>query len=349
MSQTKKAPAFVATALLLALTIACGRADMSGPVASGTRTASPVAVASPGSPLASCANSLAPSPRIAASITYESTARQFLLFGGDTLTSGGGIQSSAETWLWNGQSWTQNNGTGPSARAYPVMDYDNGRGVVILYGGQYDEAGKSVVSLFDTWLWDGARWAVKSSAPQPKLRAPIGVYDEARGNLVLFGIGNTGPETWLWNGSQWSAANPAHSPDPRQGAAMAYVASTKQVVLFGGFALGLGRLNDTWVWDGSDWRNLSLTQVPLARVNPTFVSGQEAILFGGGGDAGPLADVWRWNGTGWIQVKAAHSPTARRAAAGASDGTYTVVTGGGDSAGLLNDVWRWDSNDWKQC
>jgi hypothetical protein len=297
--------------------------------------------------LASCAMSSAPNPRTAASIAYQPTAGQFLMFGGDTVINGG-VQSVAETWLWNGQSWTRDGGTGPSARAFAVMAYDVAHGKVILYGGQYDVAGKSPASLFDMWLWDGAQWAVNSSAPAPKLVRPTGVYDVARANLVLFGIGNSGPETWLWNGSQWSAAKPIHSPPASSGAGMAYVTSTKQVVLFGGGGGGLGRLNDTWLWDGTDWRNPQLSPAPPARLSPTFVSGEQAILFGGGGNVGALADTWRWDGTQWAQLNAAHVPPARRAAAGASDGSYLVVVGG-DSAGLVADAWRWDGSDWKQC
>ncbi|GAC1507576.1 MAG: hypothetical protein NVS1B3_08060 [Candidatus Dormibacteraceae bacterium] len=289
----------------------------------------------------------APDARTAASLTYQLLTRQFLLFGGVAVINGGG-KSMAETWLWNGQSWTKSNGAGPSARAYAVMDYDVARDKVILYGGQYDEAAKSPVSLFDMWLWDGVQWALNSSAPAPILRWPIGVYDVARSNFVLFGTGNSGPETWLWNGSQWSAAKPLHSPPAISGAGMAYVASTKQVVLFGGGGGDLGRVNDTWIWDGTDWRNPQLAPAPPARLSPTLVSGEQAILFGGGGNNGALADTWRWDGTAWAQLTVMHVPPARRAAASASDGQYLVVVGG-DSAGVLSDGWRWDGTDWRQC
>lgn len=350
ISQTKRAPGLAVTALCITLAVACGRVDVQPPVAQsapGVGTASPTPAASPDSVLASCAMNSQPKSRTASSIAYQALARQFLLFGGDVVINGG-VQSVAETWLWNGQTWTRDGGISPSARAFAVMDYDATHSNVVLYGGQYDVAGKSPVTLFDTWLGNGVQWTVNSSSPAPKLRQPVGVYDAARTNLVLFGIGNSGPETWLWNGSQWSAANPAHSPQARVGAAMAYLASTKQVVLFGGFSSGEGRLNDTWLWNGSDWQNPQLTAVPPARVSPTFVSGRQAILFGGGGNAGPLADVWQWDGTGWAQLNAMHVPSARRAAAGASDGNYVVAVGG-DSPGPLLDAWRWDGSDWKQC
>jgi hypothetical protein len=328
----------------------CGRAGpTAGDVASSTRLESPTPTSqSSTSILASCAMFSAPGPRTAASITYQPLARQFLLFGGDILVNGG-IQSVAETWLWDGKNWTTRGGPGPSARAYAAMDYDVAHDQVVLYGGQYNVAGQSPVHLFDLWLWDGVRW-IANSAPSPKLIAPRGVYDVSRANFVLFGIGGNGPETWLWNGLSWSAASPAHSPSTRSGEGMAYVAKTKHVVLFGGSASGIGRLNDTWRWDGSDWQNAQPTLAPPPRALPAFISGQQALLFGGAGGSGglALADTWRWDGTQWTQLNGTHVPTARRAAAGASDGTYLVIVGG-DSAGMVPGVWRWDGTNWNQC
>jgi hypothetical protein len=289
----------------------------------------------------------APAARTAASLTYQPLARLFLLFGGDTFPNGG-LLSGAETWLWNGQSWTKHSGPGPSARAVAAMDYDVAHGKAVLYGGQYDEAGKSRIDLFDTWLWDGAQWVVSSVQSAPKLIAPKSVYDAARANLVLIGIGSSGLETWIWSGSEWSKANPVHSPFARSGEGLAYVASSKQVVLFGGYASGLGYLDDTWLWDGSDWRNVQPTPAPTARLSPTFISGQQAILFGGSAGLPSPPDTWRWDGSRWAQLNAMHAPPARRAAAGASDGQYLVVVGG-DAAGVLTDGWRWDGTDWKQC
>jgi hypothetical protein len=327
------------------LMMACGKPAPFG--AANTSPQPPAPSSAPESILTNCTMFSAPGPRSAASLAYQPLARHFLLFGGDTVINGG-LLSVAETWLWNGQTWTKNSGPGPSARAYAVMDYDVTNNKVVLYGGQYDEAGKSPVGLFDLWLWDGVQWAVNSSAPAPKLVRPTGAYDVARANLVVFGIGSSGPETWLWNGSQWTAAKPVHSPAAISGAGMAYVASTRQVVLFGGGGPGVGRLNDTWLWDGTDWRHPQLSPAPPPRISPTFVGGQQAILFGGGGDSSALADVWRWDGTRWAQLNPLHLPLARRAAAGASDGTYVVIVGG-DSAGLVPGVWRWDGNDWNQC
>jgi hypothetical protein len=280
-------------------------------------------------------------------IAYDSGHRQVVLFGGDTMVNAG-IQSTAQTWIWNGANWSLYGGTSPSPRSYGAMDYDAARGQIVMYGGQYDAAGTSPVSFFDTWVWNGSTWANVTSTLMPKVRQPAGTFDSTRSVFTVFGMGANGPETWLWNGSQWDAAKPAHSPSGRQGEGMAFVASPKQVILFGGFASGLGYLNDTWLWNGTDWSSPTLSSVPPVRISPALFSGQHAVLFGGGGSRGPLGDAWSWDGSQWTQISSSHVPPAREAAAGASDGQFLLIVGG-DGGGILADEWRWDGSDWQQC
>jgi len=63
---------------------------------------------------------------------------------------------------------------------------------------------------------------------------------------VLFG--GLGPhrdkaDTWTWDGTTWTKQASAAHPSAREGAAMAYDAATRTVVLFGG-----GFNADTWTW-----------------------------------------------------------------------------------------------------
>ena len=306
-----------------------------------------LASASPLSALATCSLSGAPDARMAASAAYDPSAAHVVLFGGDRTINGGNL-STAETWIWNGAMWTLYAGDGPSARAYAAMDYDAAHREIVLYGGQHDVAGSSPISSFDTWVWDGSKWLNSTPALTPKLRQPAGAFDVARSAFVVFGIGASGPETWLWNGSQWAMTNPAHTPSARTGEHMAFVTTSKQVLLFGGYASGLGYLSDTWIWDGVDWHEPTLSDAPSGRVSPTLVSGPQVVLFGGGGGRGPLGDDWSWDGSQWTRVASQHFPSAREAAAGASDGQSVLIVGG-DSGAVLSDEWRWDGSDWTQC
>lgn len=344
----RQASSFLVGAALL-VAVGCGAVPPGAQSdASGSRTASPiVSPVATVSTLASCAMGGGPDARTGASAAYDAAAHEIVLFGGDTIVNGG-IQATAQTWIWNGSMWSLYMGSGPSARAYAAMAYDGARGEVVLYGGQYDIAGASPINLFDSWVWDGSTWVSVTPTLTPKLHQPVGTFDAARSAFIVFGIGANGPETWLWNGTQWKMANPTHSPSVRLGEGMAFVSKPAEVILFGGYASSLGYLNDTWLWDGADWSNPTLSVGPSARISPTLVSGPQVLLLGGGGSRGALGDAWIWDGSHWNQVNSAHAPPARRAAAGVSDGQYLLILGG-DGAGVRSDAWRWDGSDWKQC
>jgi hypothetical protein len=50
----------------------------------------------------------------------------------------------------------------------------------------------------------------------------------------------------------WAEVTPSVSPVARSYVAMTYDATSKKVLLFGGFS-GSGYLNDTWTFDGATW------------------------------------------------------------------------------------------------
>jgi len=170
----------------------------------------------------------------------------------------------------------------------------------------------------------------------------------------------------------WSTLSPAVSPPPLKGAAGAYDADTKTVVVFGG-AKGDGTLShDTWIWDGSMW--LDVPSAPPARrgasmaFDPTL---HQLLLFGGQGAGGTLlSDTWAWNGAVWVPIVASSSPSARQGAAMALDSSGHLVLFGGTGVPpappvpsttttsttqptpppgpeVLGDTWVWDGNGWR--
>src|SRR5438105_6791328 len=72
-----------------------------------------------------------PSPRVAATMVYDSGRGRFVLFGG--LGSGGYL---GDTWEWDGSAWAQRATSGPSARDAHTLAYDTAPGRVVLFGGQ---------------------------------------------------------------------------------------------------------------------------------------------------------------------------------------------------------------------
>jgi hypothetical protein len=135
----------------------------------------------------------------------------------------------------------------------------------------------------------------------------------------------------------------------RTGAAMAYDAQTKQVVLFGGDAL-----NDTWAWDGHVWTQLFPASSPPTRRDASMVyddATKQIILFGGIGVTGTaMSDTWAWDGSNWIPLNSAASPLARAQASMAYDAQHKqivlfggMVMGKQNVSSAANDTWIWDS------
>ncbi|MFN2508239.1 MAG: hypothetical protein ABR589_05650, partial [Chthoniobacterales bacterium] len=113
--------------------------------------------------------------------------------------------------------------------------------------------------------------------PQERDQASM-VFDAERDEIVLFGGNNSQPpqkrkDTWVWNGAKWIERHPAASPSKRFLAAMAYDATRKVVVLFGGFnptGPNGGALGDTWIWNGTNWIQQEPAASPPRRYGAGF-------------------------------------------------------------------------------
>ena len=71
------------------------------------------------------------------SMVNDPATGNVVLFGGITT----GNAKLADTWTWNGSTWTQQSpATSPSARYSTSMAYDSATGNVVLFGG-FDSTG----------------------------------------------------------------------------------------------------------------------------------------------------------------------------------------------------------------
>ena len=257
----------------------------------------------------------------------------------------------ADTWLWNGTTWTQQSpATSPPSRDESAMAYDGAQSQVVLFGGYLSN--NAPFRSNDTWVWDGTTWTQQSPATSPSARADHAMaYDAAQGNVVLFGgftdTGTTLGDTWVWNGTTWTQQSPATSPAARYFSAMAYDAVHNQVVLFGGQpSISGGALSDTWVWNGTNWTQESPANSPPARYGHTMAFDAQTgqiILFGGENASNAyLNDTWVWDGTNWTQESPANIPPARVFHNSAYDAAQgQVVEFGGVGSSLFNDTWVW--------
>jgi photosystem II stability/assembly factor-like uncharacterized protein len=202
-------------------------------------------------------------------------------------------------------------------------------------------------------------WESSTAGAAPSGRSLQGMaYDEARGEMVLFG-GFAGSshlfgDTWTWNGSQWQQKSVSVAPAPRIGHAMAYDAARGQIVLFGGEDPDKQILyNDTWVWDGAQWTQKTVSNPPSKRTwNAMVYDGarQQIVLFGGfNGSYASYNDTWVWDGINWTRKTVNTSPVGRAGHAMAYDAVQQeVVLFGGSGDDNYKDTWTWDGSAWQR-
>lgn len=205
-----------------------------------------------------------PSVRRNHAMAFNSARGVAVLFGGFYWT--GQPQMLGDTWTWDGNTWTQAQNAGPSARYGHAMAYDSIRDRIVLFGGL------GATQLGDTWEWDGTDWTqVADSGPVPRSGHAM-AFDPARGRTVLFG----GPDpafggvidsgTWEWDGADWTQVADM-GPAPRAYAGMGFLAGPNVTCLFGGSGpVGAGVDGATWHWTGHFWTQAA-DMGPSARSN----------------------------------------------------------------------------------
>jgi hypothetical protein len=149
----------------------------------------------------------------------------------------------------------------------------------------------------------------------------------------------------------WYEDTPTSNPPFQTETAVAYDATSNQLVAFGG-AAGTSYENSTWVWDGSDWTELNLATSPADRAGASIAYDEslgELILFGGVDGSTYYGDTWAWNGNTWSELST-NGPTARAFASMSfdSESGQIILYGGIGSGGTLNDTWSWSGTSWTQ-
>jgi hypothetical protein len=275
-------------------------------------------------------------------------------------------KDTAETWTWNGSTWTAPATPTPLRYNYGLA-YDQKRSVIVLAGGwaQHEDG-------TTTWGWNGASWTglagpmiglsppTRSTAPSsnPWPRSANFAYDSTRGEVMLFGGGTTGlgsSDTWTWNGRSWVERSSSSRPSARFGSAISDDPDHHVVVLFGGKGGGK-TLGDTWLWDGSNWKQVFPAHSPSPRAGAAITYDpvhHVVLLFGGEG----LNDTWTWDGNDWTQKRTATSSVATGPRATAPAGrtfarlAFDVARGNAVLYGgfyRLTDTWTWDGSTWTQ-
>ena len=228
---------------------------------------------------------------------------------------------------------------------------------------------------------DGQGWIDRTPRSIPPgwpawRQAPCMVFDESRGEAVLFG-GYDGASyfsdhfTWRGSTGSWtrisSPAGAAGWPTGRQYHAATYDSHRHQVVVFGGASVDSLRMRDLWIWSCAERRWLFATPFPVRADWPAGRSEhamaydsdrRRVVLFGGDDEsAGSLSDLWEWDPETrlWERLTSGNGawPDGRADARMVYDSTRKkiVVFGGVNTRnGRLADTWEWDgaAREWTE-
>ncbi|MGH2691577.1 MAG: hypothetical protein ACRDHM_03645, partial [Actinomycetota bacterium] len=245
-----------------------------------------------------------------------------ILFGGQNEYG----RYNQDTWRWDETGWRLlSPAHSPPPRGMAAMTFDPSTGTTLLFGGNVDTLDfpgpRQIYDAADTWTWDGTDWTEQHPATSPPARDHATmVYDEARGEVVLFGGAASGfakGDTWTWDGTTWTEEHPVSSPPERFAAAMTYDPINQEVVLFGGsMSKSEGWYEDTWTWDGTNWTEETPATIPPPAAYATMAydpRSESSILFGGCQNCYGLAygETWAWDGVDWTVHEPAKAPFAR--------------------------------------
>jgi hypothetical protein len=201
-----------------------------------------------------------PPARSESSACFDDRRGRVVLFGGWHWTEER-RQRLGDTWEFDGVRWEQVSASGPDARSAMALAFDSARGSSVLVGGS---AGRGPFA--DTWEWRGSGW--EGPFPGPGARFNPALAADARGELVCFG-GWDGSrrlgDTQVRRSGRWQPAGGEGGPSPRNHTAMAFDATRRRVLLFGGHD-GERVFGDLWSWDGEAWTRLEDAE-PRPRVD----------------------------------------------------------------------------------
>jgi len=289
------------------------------------------------------ASSGAPGQRNGPMMTFHPSTT--LLVGG----SNSGGTNLADTWEWNGTTWTQRCGAPLASCAISPNP-----GNQLAYHAALN---RSVYAGFSqTAQWNGSVWTSAGSLPSGTYGGDTLVYQSnppsgAAPRLLMYGGGFLQNDIIAWNGSWTRIYGPATcstaSPCVFNHAA-AYDSNTRRLVSFGGD----GNPNPPPPGATREWDDVALTSkttstIPIYRMAHRMVYDsvrKRVVMFGGypGGGAS-YDDTWEYYGGNWSLVSAITKPPPRSSFGMAFDSARgrVVVYGGINNGALVPaDVWE---------
>jgi len=210
-----------------------------------------------------------PTGREGASMAYDSTTHQVILFGGSLLN---------DTWSFSGGTWTElAPPTSPPRRLSAALADDPSDSGVVLFGGEtLSTNGTQIGVLNDTWVFANGTWTnLTATAHGPSGRFAASIAYDSTGNADLLFGGQTAAvllnETFAFHAGRWSqVALTGAAPVTREGAALGDDPKDSGVLLFGGYGCPPSQsptylCNDTWTYSAGAWTVHRTTRAPSVR------------------------------------------------------------------------------------
>ncbi|HZY92886.1 MAG TPA: kelch repeat-containing protein [Thermoplasmata archaeon] len=261
-----------------------------------------------------------PGPRWDAGLSFDPVDGYFVLFGGCKAVVVVCVPplTLADTWTFNGATWTQLAIAGPSARSDVGMTWDVVDSRVILFGG-FGCTGAAAPACGDTWSFITGAWTFVTTPTAPTARfGPAMTFDLTDAYVVLYGGQGAGGvvfgDTWRFTLSTgWVQVSASGPLAPRYDAAIAFDLTDGIVILFGGATVGGIPLGDTWRYHVGIWTGAPTTWAPPAEWGMGMAFDQNAgpngyvTLFGGSAATGYYAPgapapgaIGTGNGGSWL-------------------------------------------------
>ena len=256
---------------------------------------------------------VAPRARVDAAMAYDGHRQRVVMFGG-TIRGPALDQPGADTWEWDGTTWTQvSPAHSPPARTGAAIAYDPLRDAIVLFGGNAQTG-----NVGDTWeygldkttgQYDWRQIAV-TTAPAARTGARL-FYDPSLGQVRLFGGRNIGDlgDTWTWDGATWTKQLESNLPPPRAYFGAASDPAHNQALIFGGDAT----IPDpaTYTYEEHFW-----TTVPPVAPQPIGTLHEVGAAYDFAHASVVLLDyesapaTWQFqDGTSWVRLTGGPTPT----------------------------------------
>ncbi len=245
-----------------------------------------------------------PRVRSGHAVAWDDESGQALVYGGRRDDN----SVSDELWSYQpaGNRWTRlaDGSTGPVARAFHSAAWDPRGHQLWIYGG----AGSSGAALDDLWSYRPASgaWQRFSGGPGPKARARhTAIWDTNAGEMLVYGgyreqDGYTS-EVWAFRPEEarWVLREPTGAaPLGRSRHTAAWDATSRQMLIFGGYVGGVDYLGDFWTYEPARnaWTQIAPPSGPGTRGDAMAVwdpVGHDLLVYGGGaGD--PTNELWSY-------------------------------------------------------